>query len=842
MNALNGTFLSLLFMFFFIMMDFGLKAQINNTGCVVGNFGIDAGLYSGVIEYGAGVEPIGGSNDWFQGTTGRGTIDQTNPADIQTLLQSQFNPTYLRRMGYPVVTIVGDQILIDAIFARDHFGGTGARDLTSFLTASKNGEDPAIWDPGEMNVLGKNDIIDAGGHMFRTGATFTNSDLWFAGLFNVAEPGGTSYMDFEFYVEDISLVPRPGGGILFTSGGPQLGHTAYNFKPDPSNPGKRRISKVGDFIFSLALSGSGTVIEIRLWVSRQDWTTITPATFNWSGTFDGAFNGSPYGYAGILPLGPGEACGYLNTDGQSPLAPPWGTKNTKTNTWSTRYNPYSVVELGINLTAFGMDHASLSGADPCYFPLNTFIVKARASESFTAQLKDFSGPYSWGQPAFNINLSPTMISCDNPTATITASPQRSDVTYDWYTLDGHILSINPSTPWEIVVDKPGTYSVTVTLPTNCPVQTGNVTVILDPAKPFFDEPPLVNSTVSCNGDDGTITLTVTGATPPYTYTWTKDGNPYTITSNPTLTGLAPGTYVATIKGEYACQITTEEIVVTARIPVIITPSITPVTCFGYQNGAINLSVSGGNPPLSYLWSTGNTSQNLLNIGAGNYTINITDADGCITTANYTVNQPSALSATIEKTDDTNPDPLTGTGTANLTVTGGTPDYAYSWTGPDGFTSIGEDLTGLNYGNYVVIVTDINGCTTTASVLIYEPEICNDGIDNDGDGLNNCDDSDCKPAAPGSITPGNPTPCVGAAVTYTVPVNAEYDSYVWSVPSNATLNSGQGTNTIGVTWNTTAGGQICVSGKKYECLSIPSCITVTVENVPPAPDDIIINNN
>lgn len=812
--------------------------QVRSDGCVVAGFGIDAGLYSGTIEYGAGVGP--GSNDWFLGMAGRGLIDESNSAAIQTLLQTpNSNPLYESRMKYELASKVGGQILIDGVFARDYFGGTGYRDQTTFLTASKNGEDPAIWDPGEMNVLGKNDIIDAAGHMFRDGEGLT-SNLWFVGLFNMAEPGGTAYMDFEFYVNSIEIVPRAGGGIIFTSGGPQLGHTAYTFSPGGN------ITKIGDFIFSVALSGQTTTVETRLWVSYADWVSLggtsggSTATFQWAGTFDGAFNGSPYGYAGIIPLvsNPVQICGYVNTDLQTPVAPPWGTKGTKTNSWRTNYIPYSVAEVGINLTAMGMDHSSLSGADPCYFPLNTFIVKTRASESFTAQLKDFSGPYSWGQPNFSVLSDLEEVSCDAEVATLTANPIRSDVGYAWTTVDGNIIS--DPTLGVIEVNQPGTYHLAVTLPTDCPVQSKDVVVGYDASKPFFNEPPQISSTISCNGNDGAITVTATGATPPYTYTWTKDGSPYTVTSSPTITGLVPGTYEATIKGVYACEITTGDIVIPGRIPVVLTPTLTHVDCFGNKTGAINLGVSGGKAPLSYLWSTGNTSQNLLNIGAGTYTLDITDANGCITTAIYTITQPDEITGTITKTDDPGNG---GDGSATVSPSGGTPDYTYLWskTGDPDFSATTQTINNIGYGEYVVKVTDANGCFKTFTVFIYAKEICNDGIDNDGDGLNNCDDSDCIPDTPGSITPATAIPCVGDQVIYTVPINANYGSYEWTVPSNATINGGQGTDSITITWNTTAGGQICVRGEKYECLSAPSCINVTVNNVPPAAGDIIINN-
>jgi hypothetical protein len=108
-------------------------------------------------------------------------------------LQNNFNPVYQARQNGGIASYADEVIvngvrkkykrLVDAVWARDHFGGTGGTDLTSFNTASKNGEDPAIWDPGPQNVLGKNDLIDIGRHMFRNIAVDANiNDLWFTGL------------------------------------------------------------------------------------------------------------------------------------------------------------------------------------------------------------------------------------------------------------------------------------------------------------------------------------------------------------------------------------------------------------------------------------------------------------------------------------------------------------------------------------------------------------------------------------------------------------------------------------------------------------------------------------
>ncbi len=841
MHRTSTTSLRLIMISFaFLLISSYVNAQ-TGTCPPAGDFGIDANLYS-----------VSGQFDWFEGNEGLGVIseDPDLVTSLTNLLQNESNPMYEAPQKVGIASLFEGKILIDAIFARDEFGGTGHIDQTSFVRASKNGEDPAIWSPGPSNVLGKNDIIDLAGFMFRDGQTI-DDDLFFVGIFNMAEPGGTSYMDFEFFVEDVQYDPATG----FNSGGPQLGHTAYNFDNDGN------ITKIGDFIFSVSLLAGGPVVETRLWVSRDDWVRLngptqgfTP-TFQWAGTFDGAFNNAPFGYAGIvsLPGTPPEFCGVTNT---SPIqAPPWGTRNTKTNVYGTTYQENSLSEVAINLTAFGMDHASLLGDDECVFPLNTFIVKTRASASFTASLKDFAGPYSWGSPSFGADVIGAPISCAAPEAEIFAIPGQEGIEYTWTTLDGNIVEFGiDGEPWRILVDKPGTYEVFIDYETECfPEQTISILVEFDEDDPFFDEPVLLDAVPSCEGNDGSISLNVTGANGPYTYTLYRDGSLHTTETeiapgDHTLENLPPGTYSVTIQGTGLCTAFIDEIEVKARTPLDYTATQENVTCFGFKDGKIELGTVTGNEPLSYLWSTGNTSKDLLNIGAGEYTVQITDADGCVTEDTFTVTEPTAITADITAVDDTNDDPDIGNGTITLSnISGGTGAYSFVWTKErDGDTtpnfSTDQDLTDLRRGKYTVTITDENGCTFTTSANIWEPEICDDGIDNSGNGLVDCDDPACEPDAPSEIVPDNVFPCVGDLVTYSVTNDPEVDEYVWTVPANATLESGQGANEITVTWNNTAGGQICVRAKIFDCLSDPICINVDVDDVPPGADEIIIENN
>ena len=821
----------------FLLASIAGKAQVNANGCVAGGVGINSTLYANATLTTGAVLPPAGPVDWFKNVSGRNIIDQNNSAAIQTLLQNSFNPTYERRQNGALASHV-DVIfvngvrkkytrLVDAVFARDHFGGTGGTDLTSYNTSSKNGEDPGIWDPGPQNVLGKNDLIDVAGHMFRDVDVDAGvNDLWFAGIINRAEPGGSAYMDFEFYIRPVLFNTATS---RFNSGGPDLGHTSFKFD------GAGNIIRLGDMIFNLSLSNGGSTpeLEVRIWVSKDDFTTKIPLAFNWGTEFDGAFNGSPYGYASIIPKTGGNMCGFVNAENQLPLAPPWGTQNTKASDYRTYYEPYSVAEVALNLTSIGLDNYLINAAlDSCTFPWRTFIVKTRASNSFSAQLKDFAGPFEWAQPSTGIVTANGTLSCFNPLVTLNASPFRNDVTYNWSTSNGNIVgSANGAS---IQVDKSGTYFITMILPSGCPILSAPIYVTTDPALPAITA-AITTGAVSCNGNNGTVNLSISGGTPPFSFTWTKDGNPFASTSQ-ILTGLAPGTYVASITDSKGCSKISSSAIVAAATPSSITSSIIHVLCNGAETGRITITPVSGNIPFTYLWSNGQTTQNIQNVSAGNYTLVVTDSTNCPTTFNYTINQSSLITASAVKVNDTDPNPAIGNGTITLTVSGGTPVYTYAWTGPNSFTSTSKDIINLRAGIYTVVITDANGCSASLSIQIFEPENCSDGLDNDNDGQTDCDDTECKPAIPGIVS-GNNSACINQNYTYTVPQVAS-NTYVWLVPANATIINGQGTNTIVIRWTSTTPGSICVTTNNGSCTSDGRCFNVNPANVPPTPAAII----
>jgi hypothetical protein len=136
---------------------------------------------------------------------------------------------------------------------------------------------------------------------------------------------------------------------------------------------------------------------------------------------------------------------------------------------------------------------------------------------------------------------------------------------------------------------------------------------------------------------------------------------------------------------------------------------TNLLCNNDNSGSINLTVTGGTPTYLYAWSNLATTEDLTGLAAGNYTVLVTDANGCTTNAFMLITQPSVLVVSNTSTPE-----ITGNdGTIDLTVAGGTAGYTYVWSnGPSS-----QDQTGLTAGTYTVIVTDANGCLAYDTVLV-----------------------------------------------------------------------------------------------------------------------------
>ncbi|KIC89038.1 hypothetical protein, partial [Flavihumibacter sp. ZG627] len=236
---------------------------------------------------------------------------------------------------------------------------------------------------------------------------------------------------------------------------------------------------------------------------------------------------------------------------------------------------------------------------------------------------------------------------------------------------------------------PGVYTVTVTDVNGC-TATKDIEVTVDVQT--ITAVPTIGLT-ACIGATGTIALEVTGGTPAYSYNWT---GPERFTANTKdITGLATGMYTVVITDINGCT-TTLDVEVGSEIQTIdLTETIVPSICES-SNGAIDLSIAGGTAPYTISWSGPNgfnsNDEDLTNLAPGVYTVTVTDVNGCTTTKDIEVTVDVQTITTVPTVGLTAC--IGATGTIALEVTGGTPAYSYSWTGPAGFTANTKDITGL----------------------------------------------------------------------------------------------------------------------------------------------------
>ena len=145
---------------------------------------------------------------------------------------------------------------------------------------------------------------------------------------------------------------------------------------------------------------------------------------------------------------------------------------------------------------------------------------------------------------------------------------------------------------------------------------------------------------------------------------------------------------------------------------------------GGLSGSIDVTVTGGSPSFIFNWTGPNgftaTTEDLADLGAGQYFVTITDDQGCTMELDFTIEEPEPLVITGVETDPLcSPDQGVPSGTIVTTTVVGTTDYTYAWTGPNGFTATTADVNGLEAGSYTVIVTDAENCTATASFTIED---------------------------------------------------------------------------------------------------------------------------
>jgi hypothetical protein len=213
--------------------------------------------------------------------------------------------------------------------------------------------------------------------------------------------------------------------------------------------------------------------------------------------------------------------------------------------------------------------------------------------------------------------------------------------------------------------------------------------------------------VSCaDGEDGSVSLTVTGGAPDYTYDWDNDGTG-DFDDLAGLTGVGAGTYILSVQDTNGC-VSEASFTILEPDPIVLSSSVTDESCPGANDGAIDLTVAGGTPDYTFIWTSDDVdfeedTEDLSGIKAGDYTLDLTDANGCEATLEVTISVIAEidLSVTVD----------------GSSFTSNQAGATYQWidcadlSEIDGATD--QEFIPVSFGDFAVIVTIDGGCSDTS---------------------------------------------------------------------------------------------------------------------------------
>lgn len=384
-------------------------------------------------------------------------------------------------------------------------------------------------------------------------------------------------------------------------------------------------------------------------------------------------------------------------------------------------SPVSSINATTNVSCFGGSNGGFSvtttGGTPGYsytltpgnITSGTGIYSGLPAGNYNINVQDAAGcitnvSVSISQPsALSLTLTPSHVSCNTGTnGGITATGAGGSGPYEYALNGGGFQSSTTFTNLSA-----GVYNITLKDNNGC-LLTQSVSVTQPPAI------TLVVSTNSaiCLASNGSASVTASGGTPIYFYSWTGGGGTLSQT-NP----LPSGFYTVTVTDNNGCVKTAQAFIPAANGGTAVITSSNNVSCNGYANGMLTAGFIGPmTPPVSYTWSNGSNAQTNTPLGPGPYTCTVTDVNGCSSIITATITEPDVIDFLLTSTSVTCHGGNNGSATF-IPMGGGTPPYSYLWTPGGATTTVASNLPA---GNYTCTVTDANGCTASKSVTVTQP--------------------------------------------------------------------------------------------------------------------------
>jgi len=241
--------------------------------------------------------------------------------------------------------------------------------------------------------------------------------------------------------------------------------------------------------------------------------------------------------------------------------------------------------------------------------------------------------------------------------------------------------------------------------------------------------PSCYAAVACYGDcNAYIDITTSGGTPPYTVVHPVTGNPVVYTSTTSLTGFCVGTYDIIITDGGGCTETFSVTLTGPSTPLSVIPIYTPESFPGACDGSLYPSATGGVP--TYNFNISPYVADPGNVCAGDYTVCVMDANGCLACTPVTIGNSCSVDASANSVNASGPG--TCDGTLNGSATGGAAPYTFNWVDCSNGISVGttQNQSGICAGDYLLIATDDNGCLDSTLCITVTENFSSSGIIND----------------------------------------------------------------------------------------------------------------